>query len=55
MQDWALSLEYKSSIELYNNKYQFIPEFSVYLSWNTFPDLNVDEKWRNNDGIWQRR
>lgn len=55
MQDWALSLEYKSSIELYNNKYQFIPEFSVYLSWNTFPDLNVDEKWRNNGGIWQRR
>ncbi|HIV98351.1 MAG TPA: hypothetical protein IAB12_01045 [Candidatus Ornithospirochaeta avicola] len=55
MQDWALSLEYKSSIELYHNKYQFIPEFSIYLSWNTFPDLNVDEKWSNNGGIWQRK
>lgn len=54
MQDWALHCNYSTSVVLSNDVYRFVPEFSIYLSWNTFPDLNIDESWEMRNSTWVR-
>ena len=54
MSDWALHCNYSTSVVLSNNVYRFVPEFSIYLSWNTFPDLSIDRTWEERNGSWQR-
>ena len=54
MQDWALHCNYSSSVVLSDDEYRFIPEFSIYLSWNTFPDLKIDESWEMQGDAWIR-
>lgn len=54
MADWDLHCRYTASVALSNGSYRFMPEFAVYLSWKTFPDLKVDQAWENRSGSWQR-
>lgn len=55
MADWDLHVKYTASVLLSNGRYRFVPEFAVYLSWKTFPDLKVDQAWEDNgSGVWQR-
>ena len=54
MQDWNLHCKYSASVVLSDSKYQFVPQFSIYLSWNTFPDLKIDEKWKRSGDSWIR-
>lgn len=54
MQDWALHCNYSTSVVLSNEEYRFVPEFSIYLSWNIFPDLSIDENWEMDGETWVR-
>ena len=54
MQDWNLHCKYSASVVLSDSKYQFVPQFSIYLSWNTFPDLKIDENWKRSGDSWIR-
>ena len=54
MQDWALHCNYSSSVVLSDDVYRFVPQFSIYLSWNTFPDLKIDESWEMDGDDWIR-
>lgn len=54
MQDWNLHCKYSASVVLSDSKYQFVPQFSIYLSWNTFPDLKIDENWKRRGDSWIR-
>ncbi len=56
MDDWDLHCSYSAHIELNDDVYQFVPEFSVYLSWKIMPDLKVDQSWEYNTNTnrWER-
>ncbi len=45
MQDWDLHCAYSAEVVLYDDVYEFVPKFSVYLSWKTLPDLKIDQNW----------
>lgn len=53
MEDWDLHCKYSSSVVLSEAKYEFVPQLSIYLSWNTFPDLKVDQNWKRQNGQWK--
>ena len=54
LEDWRLNCKYSGSVVLSNNQYRWVPVFSVYLTWNTIPDLDIEEKWSRTDGVWGR-
>ena len=56
MDDWDLHCSYSAHIELHDDVYQFVPEFSIYLSWKILPDLKIDQQWEYNTsrGTWER-
>ena len=56
MDDWDLHCSYSAHIELHDDVYQFVPEFSIYLSWKILPDLKIDQEWEYNTStkIWER-
>ena len=56
MSDWDLHCSYSAHIELNDDVYQFVPEFSVYLSWKIMPDLKIDQEWEYNTRTeqWER-
>ncbi len=56
MNDWDLHCSYSAHIELHDDVYQFVPEFSVYLSWKIMPDLKIDQEWEYNatSEKWER-
>ena len=56
MDDWDLHCTYAANIELHDDVYQFVPEFTIYLSWKIFPDLNIDQEWEYNTSTntWER-
>ena len=53
MEDWDLHCKYSSSVVLSDAKYEFVPKLSIYLSWNTFPDLKVDQNWKKDKDGWK--
>lgn len=60
MEDWNLNFKYTTSFVKGsdNNKtvYSLQPSFSIYLSWNTMPDLKAEENWkRDASGKWTRQ
>ncbi len=60
MEDWNLNFSYSTSFlkSTTGGKtiYTLQPSFSVYLAWNTMPDLKVDEKWtKENGSTWTRK
>ena len=56
MSDWDLHCSYAAHIELNDDVYQFVPEFSIYLSWKILPDLKIDQEWQYNTTTetWER-
>ena len=54
LEDWRLNCKYSGSVVLSNNQYHWVPAFSIYLTWNTVPDLDIEEKWSRTDGVWGR-
>ena len=56
MDDWDLHCSYAAYIELNDDIYEFVPEFSVYLSWKIMPDLKIDQQWQYNTDTrtWER-
>ncbi len=52
--DWSLNCKYSGSVVLSNNQYSWVPTVSVYLTWNTIPELDVEETWTQNNTIWTR-
>ena len=56
MDDWDLHCKYSARIELKDDVYQFVPEFSIYLSWKILPELKVDQSWEydSDKGTWKR-
>ncbi len=56
MDDWDLHCSYSAHIELHDDVYQFVPEFSIYLSWKILPDLKIDQEWEYNTTTetWER-
>ncbi len=55
MDDWDLHCRYSAEIQVNDNVYQFVPEFSIYLSWKILPDLKIDQSWEQNEyGKWER-
>ncbi len=60
MEDWNLNFSYSTSFRKSTSGgktiYTLQPSFSVYLAWNTMPDLKVDEKWtKENGSTWTRK
>ena len=53
MEDWDLHCKYSSSVVLSDAIYEFVPRLSIYLSWNTFPDLKVDQNWKKDKDGWK--
>lgn len=55
MDDWTLNCKYTGSVVLSNNKYSWVPVVSVFLQWNTIPELKVDENWtkQSEDSDWE--
>ena len=55
MDDWNLNVKYAAEVVLSGDNYEFVPEFSIYLSWKTIPDLKIDQSWEQNEyGKWER-
>ena len=54
MEDWSLNCKYTGSVVLSNKQYSWVPVVSVFLQWNTIPELKVDEKWTESSNIWSR-
>lgn len=54
LEDWRLNCKYSGSVVLSNNQYRWVPTFSIYLAWNTIPDLDIEEKWSRTGGVWDR-
>ena len=52
MDDWSLNCKYKGSVVLSDNQYSWVPVVTIFLQWNTIPELKVDENWTENSGIW---
>lgn len=52
--DWSLNCKYTGSVVLSNNQYNWVPTVSVFLTWNTIPELNVEEKWTQSNQEWIR-
>lgn len=52
MEDWDLHCKYSSEIVLSDARYEFVPRLTIFLSWNTFPDLKVDQDWKKENGTW---
>lgn len=52
MSDWDLHCKYSAKIVSSNYVYTWVPEFSIYLSWKTLPDLKVDQTWTNSGSGW---
>lgn len=50
--DWDLHFSYGADVVSTSGGYLWVPEFSVYLSWKIFPDLNVDEAWEKGSSGW---
>ena len=48
MEDWDLHCAYSAEVILYDDVYEFVPKFSVFLSWKTIPDLKIDQNWEYN-------
>ena len=55
MEDWDLHCAYKTEVVLSNGRYSLVPEFRIYLSWKTMPDLKVDQSWKKNSGEWVKK
>ena len=52
MKDWNFNFRYSTEIVLSDDVYQFRPKVSVYMSWKTIPDLNIDQQWEQRNGRW---
>jgi hypothetical protein len=54
LEDWSLNCKYSGSVVLSNNQYSWVPTVSVYLTWNTIPELDVEETWTQDNSVWRR-
>lgn len=54
MDDWSLNCKYSGSVVLSNNKYSWVPVVSVFLQWDSIPELKVEENWTQNNTVWAR-
>ena len=54
LEDWTLNCKYTGSVVLSNNQYHWVPKVSIYLAWNTIPDLDIEEKWTRTETVWAR-
>lgn len=55
MDDWNLNVKYSAEVLLNGDSYEFVPEFSIYLSWKTIPDLKIDQTWEERNGSWRKK
>ena len=54
LDDWSLNCKYTGSVVLSNNQYSWVPTVSVFVRWNTIPELDVEETWTNPTNDWVR-
>lgn len=54
MKDWDLHCKYTGSVVLSGRNWKWVPKVSIFLQWNTIPELKVDEKWTQKDSVWTR-
>ncbi len=59
MSDWNLNVKYTTSFLKGSDNgktvYSLQPSLSIYLSWNTMPDLKAEENWsKDASGTWTR-
>ncbi len=60
MSDWNLNVKYTTSFLKGSDNgktvYSLQPSLSIYLSWNTMPDLKAEENWsKDASGTWTRK
>ena len=60
MEDWTLNAEYSTLFVKGSDNgktvYTLQPSISVYLTWNTMPDLKAQESWSKDvSGVWTRK
>ncbi len=60
MSDWNLNVKYTTSFLKGSDNgktvYSLQPSLSIYLSWNTMPDLKAEENWsKDAEGTWTRK
>ncbi len=54
MKDWDLHCKYTGSVVLSERNWEWVPKVSIFLQWNTIPELKVDEKWTQDKNGWKR-
>ena len=54
LDDWSLNCKYTGSVVLSNNQYSWVPTVSVFVRWNTIPELDVEETWTKPSNDWIR-
>jgi hypothetical protein len=54
LDDWSLNCKYTGSVVLSNNQYSWVPTVSVFVRWNTIPELDVEETWTKPTNDWIR-
>jgi hypothetical protein len=54
LDDWSLNCKYTGSVVLSNNQYSWVPTVSVFVRWNTIPELDVEETWTKPTNDWVR-
>ncbi len=52
LDDWSLNCKYSGSVVLSNNQYSWVPTISIYLTWNTIPELDVNKTYTETDSVW---
>ncbi len=54
MKDWDLHCKYTGSVVLSGHDWQWVPKVTIFLQWNTIPELKVDETWTRQDDVWSQ-
>lgn len=52
MDDWDLHCTYSGSVVLSDYEYSWKPSVSIYLEWDTIPELTLDQTFSESDGSW---
>lgn len=52
MDDWDLHCKYNGSVVLSNYTYQWVPTLSIFLQWNSLPELKIDQSFTDDGDGW---
>lgn len=54
MKDWDFHCKYTGSVILSGNEWTWSPKLTIYLAWKAMPEININEKWTQKNGTWER-